>query len=144
MTMRFNIVTDTPALYESLLALNASVAKSGADARLIHLIKIRVSQINGCAFCVGMHTKEALGDSVEQSILNMLPVWPESSAFNAKERAALSWAETLTLLAGSGVPDEAYESVREEFSEQELAALTVAVGTMNLWNRIGVGAKMTA
>lgn len=144
MTMRFNIAKDTPQLYESLMALNAAIAVSGADARLVHLVKVRVSQINGCAFCVGMHVKEAIDDGVEQNLINLLPVWRETSAFDARERAALSWAEALTLLAGSSVSDEDYEAAHAELSEQELAALTVAIGTMNLWNRIGVGAQMPA
>ena len=143
MTMRFNVAKDTPQLYESLLALNAAIADSGADVRLIHLIKIRVSQINGCAFCVGMHVKEAI-DDVELNLINLLPVWRETSAFDARERAALSWAEALTLLAGTGVSDDDYEAAHAELSEQDLAALTVAIGTMNLWNRIGVGAQMPA
>ena len=144
MTMRFNIAKDTPQLYASLLALNAAIAESGADARLVHLVKVRVSQINGCAFCVGMHVKEAIDDAVEQNLINLLPVWRETSVFNARERAALSWAEALTLLAGAGVPDDDYDAAQAELSEQELAALTVAIGTMNLWNRIGVGAQMPA
>jgi len=144
MTMRFNIAKDTPQLYASLLALNAAIAESGADARLVHLVKVRVSQINGCAFCVGMHVKEAIDDAVEQNLINLLPVWRETSVFNARERAALSWAEALTLLAGAGVSDDDYDAAQAELSEQELAALTVAIGTMNLWNRIGVGAQMPA
>ncbi|MGC1498048.1 MAG: carboxymuconolactone decarboxylase family protein [Sulfitobacter sp.] len=144
MTMRFNIVKDTPKLYETLLALNAAIAASGADARLIHLVKIRVSQINGCAYCVGMHVKEAIDDGVEQNLINLLPVWHETSAFDARERAALSWAEALTLLAGTGVSDEVYKAAHAELSEQELATLSVAIGAMNLWNRIGVGAQMPA
>lgn len=144
MTMRFNIAKDTPQLYESLMALNTAIADSGTDARLMHLIKVRVSQINGCAFCVGMHVKEAIDDGVEQNLINLLPVWRETSAFDARERAALSWAEALTLLAGSSVSDDDYHAAQAELSEQELAALTVAIGTMNLWNRIGVGAQMPA
>ena len=144
MTMRFNIATDTPQLYKSLLALNLAIAESGADARLIHLVKIRVSQINGCAFCVGMHVKEAIDGDVEQNLINLLPVWREISVFGARERAALSWAEALTLLAGKGVSDDDYALAHAELSEQELAALTVAIGAMNLWNRIGVGAQMPA
>ncbi|AHD03331.1 hypothetical protein METH_21140 (plasmid) [Leisingera methylohalidivorans DSM 14336] len=91
-----------------------------------------------------MHIKEAADDGVGENVLHLLPVWQESSAFNAREKAALAWAETLTLLAGSGVPDAAFDAARAEFSEQELAVLTVAVGAMNLWNRIGVGAQMPA
>lgn len=144
MTMRFNIAKDTPQLYNALLALNAAVAEAEVEPRLIHLVKIRASQINGCAFCVGMHVKEAVDDNVAENVLHLLPVWQESSVFNAREKAALGWAETLTLLAGSGVPDAAFDAARAEFSEQELAVLTVAVGAMNLWNRIGVGARMPA
>ena len=144
MTMRFNIAKDTPEIYTSLLALNAAIAETGADVRLVHLVKVRVSQINGCAFCVGMHVKEAIDDEVEQILINLLPVWRETSVFNARERAALSWAEALTLLAGAGVSDDDYDAAHAELNEQELAALTVAIGTMNLWNRIGVGAQMPA
>ena len=144
MTMRFNVVKDTPQLYDSLLALNAALGGSGIDERLANLIKIRVSQINGCAYCVGMHTKEALSAGIEEDVLHMLPVWEETSAFNAREKAALSWAETLTLLAGAGASNEAYATAKAEFSERELAALSVAIGAINLWNRIGVGARMPA
>jgi len=144
MTMRFNVAKDTPQLYNALLALNTAVAEAGIEVRLVHLIKIRVSQINGCAFCVGMHVKEAMEDSVEENVLHLLPVWRESSVFSVREKAVLSWAETLTMLAGSGVPDAAFDAARAEFSEEDLAVLTVAVGTMNLWNRIAVGAQMPA
>ncbi|WP_306116012.1 MULTISPECIES: carboxymuconolactone decarboxylase family protein [unclassified Roseovarius] len=142
MTLRFNVVKDTPHLYEALMELNAAVAGSEADARLVHLVKIRISQINGCAFCVDMHIKEALQHGIDQTLLNLLPVWRETTQFDTRERAALSWAEALTMLPGSHGSDDAYDEVHAEFSEQELAALTVAIGTMNLWNRIGVGARM--
>ncbi|WP_306257405.1 carboxymuconolactone decarboxylase family protein [Pararhizobium sp. IMCC21322] len=144
MKMRFNVAKDTPQLYEALMSLNRAVAEAKIESRLIHLIKIRVSQINGCAFCVGMHVKEAIDDGVTEKELHLLSVWRESSAFFARDKSALAWAETLTLLAGSGVPDADFDAARSEFSETELAALTVAVGTMNLWNRIGVGAQMPA
>jgi AhpD family alkylhydroperoxidase len=142
MNMRFNVAKDTPQLYDALMSLNGAVAEAKIESRLIHLIKIRVSQINGCAFCVGMHVKEAIDDGVTEKELHLLSVWRESSAFTARDKSALAWAETLTLLAGSGVPNADFDAARTEFSEAELAALTVAVGTMNLWNRIGVGAQM--
>ncbi len=144
MTIRFNVVKDTPQLYDALMTLNTAIAASDADARLVHLIKIRISQINGCAFCVDMHIKEALQHGVEQSVLNLLAVWRETTKFNTRERAALSWAEALTMLPSHDASDGAYDMARAEFSEKELAALTVAIGTMNLWNRIGVGARMQA
>jgi len=144
MTARFDIATDAPQLYEAMLALNEALSSSKMDKKLVHLIKIRVSQINGCAFCVGMHVKEAKEDGVGENLLHLLPVWRETSAFSAREKAALAWAESVTLLAGSGVSDSAYEAVNAEFSEQEIANLTVAIGNMNLWNRIGVSAHMPA
>ena len=144
MAMRFNIVQDTPDLYNALLALNAAIGASGADKRLVHLVKIRTSQINGCAFCVDMHVKEALDDGIEESLLHLVSVWKETRAFTAREKAALGWAETLTHIAETGAPDQAFERARAEFSERELSELTVAIGTMNLWNRIGVGARMPA
>ncbi len=144
MTARFNIATDTPQLYGALLALNAALGSSDLDKELVNLIKIRVSQINGCAFCVGMHIKEAKEDGVGENLLHLLPVWREASAFSAREKAALAWAESVTLMAGSGVSDSAYEAVSAEFSEREIAELTVAIGNMNLWNRIGVSARMPA
>lgn len=104
--------------------------------------KIRVSQINGCAFCVGMHIKEAKEDGVGENQLHLLPVWRETSAFSAREKVALAWAESVTLMAGSGVSDSAYEAVNAEFSAREIAELTVSIGNMNLWNRIGVSAHM--
>lgn len=144
MNMRFNVAKDTPNLYNALMSLNGAVAEENIETRLVHLIKIRVSQINGCAFCVGMHVKEAIDDSISEKDLHLLSVWRESSAFSARDKAALAWAETLTRLAGSGVPDADFDAARNAFSETELAVLTVAVGTMNLWNRIGVGAQMPA
>lgn len=144
MNMRFNVAKDTPILYNALMSLNGAIAEEKIETRLVHLIKIRVSQINGCAFCVGMHVKEAIDDSISEKDLHLLSVWRESSAFSARDKAALAWAETLTMLAGSGVPDADFDAARNAFSETELAVLTVAVGTMNLWNRIGVGAQMPA
>lgn len=144
MTMRFDIAKDTPKHYEALFALNKAISASSVDQRLIHLVKIRVSQINGCAFCVGMHVKEAIEDGIEDNMLHFLTVWQEASAFNSQEKAALAWAENLTLIAETGVSNDAYEAVRTEFSEQEIAELTVAIGAMNLWNRIGVSAQMPA
>lgn len=144
MNMRFNVAKDTPNLYNALMSLNGAVAEANIESRLIHLIKIRVSQINGCAFCVGMHVKEAIDDGVTEKELHLLSVWRESSAFTARDKSALAWAEALTLLAGTGVSDADFDAARSKFSETELAVLTVAVGTMNLWNRIGVGAQMPA
>jgi AhpD family alkylhydroperoxidase len=142
--MRFNITKDTPKHYEALVALNKAISASSVDQRLIHLVKIRASQINGCAFCVGMHVKEAVEDGIAENLLHLLSVWRETSAFNSREKAALAWAESLTLVAGAGVSDDEYEAACTEFSKQEIAELTVAIGAINLWNRIGVSAQMPA
>ena len=144
MAARFNIAAETPDLYDALLQLNAAMANSGVDERLVHLIKIRVSQINGCAFCVAMHVKEALAFGIPERTLHMLTVWREASVFDAKARAALEWAESVTLLTETRVPNAVFQAVREEFAETEVAELTVAIATMNLWNRIAVSARMTA
>jgi len=144
MTIRFNIGKETPELYGALMTLNAAISNTGIDKRLVHLVKIRTSQINGCAFCVDMHVKEAIEDGVEEKVLHLLPVWQETSAFSSREKAALAWAEAVTLVTESRVSDAIYEAARVEFSELELAELTVAIGAMNLWNRIGVSARMPA
>lgn len=143
-TMRFNVATDTPKLYEALMLLNAAISDCGFDPRLIHLVKIRASQINGCAYCVAMHVKEGIADGIEESLLHLLSVWQESSKFSARERAALAWAERLTTIAGKGVSDSDFRDISNEFSEQEIAQLSVAIGMINLWNRIAVSSHMPA
>ncbi|MCU9839165.1 carboxymuconolactone decarboxylase family protein [Ruegeria sp. WL0004] len=140
--MRFDFSKQTPQIYEAMLALNTAISQANPDSRLVHLTKIRVSQINGCAYCVNMHVKEAQRDGLPDMLLHLIAVWPKTSAFTARDRAALAWAETLTRLERSEVSDADYAAVHAELSEQEVAALTASVAMMNLWNRMGTGARL--
>jgi AhpD family alkylhydroperoxidase len=142
MKPRMNVAEAAPAVYNAVRALEAAVRHSGLDPRLLHLLKIRASQINGCAYCVDVHVKEALADGVDAQTLHLLTVWRESPLFDARERAALEWTESLTRIAETGAPDSAYDVVRAVFSTEEIAKLTIAIGTINVWNRIGVSARM--
>jgi len=131
--MRLHYSQYATATYQALLALEASLK---LDNPLKDLIKIRVSQINGCVFCVDMHVKEAKLHGERELRLYHLPVWRESALFNDKERAALQWAETLTRLADHPVSDADYAAVRTHFDEEELVALTHVINTINTWNRL--------
>ena len=134
--------TLAPDLYEAVLALGQLAAKAGLDKQLLELIKLRASQINGCAFCLQHHIllSERLGISADK--LNLVVVWREAPLFSARERAALAWTEALTLLT-PGVSDEVYAQARAEFSEQELVYLTSAIASINVWNRFGAGYRWT-
>jgi AhpD family alkylhydroperoxidase len=134
--------TLAPDAYDAVLALGRVAAKAGLDKQLLELIKLRASQINGCAFCVQFHILqgESLGISADK--LNLVVVWREASQFSARERAALAWTEALTRL-DDGVSDEVYAQARAEFSEKELAYLTSAIASINAWNRIGAAFRWT-
>jgi len=131
----------TPELYNGVLHLEKRVQGSSLDPMLIHLLKLRASQINHCAYCVNMHTEEALADGIDPRKLYLLTVWPESSLYTDRERAVLAWTESVTLIAETGVPDDAFEAVRSQFSETEVAELTVAIAAINVWNRIAVSSR---
>ena len=122
-----------------MLAVHHHLAKVFTDAKLRALVELRVSQINGCAFCLDMHTTEArhLGES--QQRLDCVAAWREAPFFTERERAALAWAEALTRVAETRAPDEIYNEVKKHFSERELVDLTAAIGMINLWNRMSVG-----
>jgi AhpD family alkylhydroperoxidase len=129
-------------VYDVVLALGQAAGKAGLDKQLLELIKLRASQINGCAFCVQHHIllSERLGVPVDK--LNMVAVWREAPIYSARERAALAWTEALTLLPG-GVSDEVYAEASREFSEKELMYLTSAVASINVWNRFGAAYRWT-
>ena len=133
--MRLNYSQHAIASYKALLALEASLS---LDTTLKDLVKLRVSQINGCVFCVDMHVKEAKLHGERELRLHHLAVWRESSLFNGKERAALQWAERLTRLADQAVSDADYAAVRAHFDDEELVALTHVINTINVWNRLNV------
>jgi AhpD family alkylhydroperoxidase len=131
-----------PDAYDIVSALGQAAGKAGIDRQLLELIKLRASQINGCAFCVQFHILqgESLGISADK--LNLVVVWREAPQFSSRERAALVWTEALTHLAGS-VSDEVYAQASAEFSEKELAYLSSAIASINVWNRLGVAYRWT-
>src|SRR6478736_5812319 len=131
-----------PEAYDTVQALGKVAAAAGIDKQLLELVKLRASQINGCAYCVQHHILlgERLGLSADK--LNLVVVWREAPQFSARERAALAWTEALTVLTG-GVSDEVYAQACAEFSDQELAYLTSAIASINVWNRYGVAYRWT-
>ena len=128
-----------PAAQAALLAMGRSAEESGLDKTIVELAKLRVSQINNCAFCLQIHLNVSRRLGLAQEKLDLVATWPEAGIFSDKECAALAWAETLTRLDGRSVPDEAYESVCRHFDEHEVIALSVAVANINAWNRLGAG-----
>jgi len=137
-----DFMTLAPEAYEAVLALGKIAAAAGIDKQLLELIKLRASQINGCTFCVQYHILQAESLGVPADKLNLVVVWREAPQFSPRERAALAWTEALTLLA-DGVGDEVYAQATAEFSEKELAYLTSAVASINVWNRYGAAFRWT-
>lgn len=118
--------------------LEAYVRHSGLEHSLIELVKTRASQINGCGYCLDMHTKDARAAGEAEQRLYVLPVWREAPFYTARERAALEWTEAVTLISQNDIPDEVYERVRREFGEKELVDLTFAITNINTWNRLAI------
>jgi AhpD family alkylhydroperoxidase len=129
-----------PEAYRHLAALERTIAAK-IDPKLYHLIKLRASQINGCAFCIGIHTDEALRDGESPERLLLLDAWEESGEFSDKERAALEWVEDLTLIADTHAPRESFDKLKAHFSEEEIAYLTLAATMINAWNRIAISSR---
>jgi AhpD family alkylhydroperoxidase len=127
-----------PAAMRAMMGLEQYVRSSALEPALIHLVKLRASYMNGCSYCVDMHTKDARAAGESEQRLYAVPVWRETGFFTPRERAALAWTETVTDLGRTGVPDAAYEEARAEFSESELVDLTMAIVTINGWNRLAV------
>lgn len=142
MSSRMNMAGLVPDLYQAVRALDGAVMKSGLSKRDLHLLKLRASQINGCAYCVDMHVKEALADGLDPQMLHLICTWRESPFFDAHDRALLEWTEAVTLAADTGIPDAAYDTVKAVFSAADIARLTIAIGTINVWNRIAVASRM--
>lgn len=130
-----------PEAIKAMTALEASLAKSGLDHNLLELVKLRVSQMNGCAFCIHMHSSDLRSRGETELRLAMLPAWREASLYSQRERAALGWAESLTRLADTHAPDEDYTPLAEQFSESEQVWLTMAIGAINTWNRLMAGLR---
>lgn len=140
MQARFNFAKAAPDAYQAVVGLENYITKeSGVEPKLVHLIKLRASQINGCAYCVDMHVKEARHGGLSEQWINLVCVWRESPVFDARERAVLGWTEAVTNIAQTGAPDTAYEPLLEFFSEADITRLTVVIGTINVWNRLAVG-----
>lgn len=139
MSPRMNIFQAAPDAMKAMLAVEATFENSGLEHSLMELVKLRASQINGCAYCVDMHVKESRHDGLSEQWINLMCVWRESPVYDARERALLGWVDAVTNIAQTGAPDDAYETLQAHFSSEEIAKITVAIGTINVWNRIAVG-----
>jgi len=144
MNNRLNYPKLSSEAYNGFLAIEKILASSPVDRTIIHLVKIRVSQLNGCLFCLDLHSKEARTDGERELRLHHLSLWHESSLYTEKEKAALEWAELLTKIKPHGVEDSDYDKIRIFFSEKELSDLTFAIATINMWNRFGVAFRSEA
>jgi AhpD family alkylhydroperoxidase len=138
MKSRMNFYQAAPDTMKALEAVEAQIKASGLEKSLIELVKIRASQINGCAFCINMHTTDARKQGETEQRIYLLSAWQESPLYTERERAALAWTEAVTLIAETHAPDAEYEAVRAQFSETELANLTMLIGAINAWNRIAI------
>ncbi|HEX6750416.1 MAG TPA: carboxymuconolactone decarboxylase family protein [Longimicrobium sp.] len=138
MTQRIEYGKIAPEGLKAMFGLERYVRESGLEHSLLHLLKLRASQINGCAYCVDMHTKDARAGGETEQRLYLTSAWREAPMFTERERAALEWTEALTLISEGGVPDELWEQTRRHFSEEEIVALTFAVVAINGWNRLSI------
>jgi len=130
-----------PEAWKAMLELEKYIAGSSLDRRLIHLLKMRASQINGCAYCLDMHSIDARAVGETEQRLYVLDAWRETPFFSDRERAALEWVEAVTLVSQTHVPDEIYEEVKKHFSEKEIVDLTIVAATINMWNRIAISSR---
>lgn len=140
MPQRLDYQKAVPDAMKALGGVHQYVAKSGLSPELIDLVYLRVSQINGCAYCIDMHTRDLVKKGVQAEKITLVPVyWEVDSVFTEKEVGALAWAESLTLISQTHAPDAVYATVSKQFSEKELGDLTVAIGLMNAYNRLAIG-----
>jgi AhpD family alkylhydroperoxidase len=144
MTSRLDYANASPDGYKAFGGVYVYLQKCGLPKTLIDLVYLRVSQINGCAYCIDMHSRDLIKSGLTVDKLVLVPVWHEAGAvFSGRERAALAWAETVTRVSETGVPDEDYAAAAAEFSDKELADLTYAIGLMNAFNRLGISFRAT-
>jgi AhpD family alkylhydroperoxidase len=141
MQPRLNPFKFAPDTIKAAQAFEEHLANSGLERSLYHLVKTRASQINGCAFCIHMHTRDARAHGETEERLYLLNAWRESPLYSDRERAALAWTEALTRIAETQAPDDVYEEVRKHFSEQETVNLTMLIGMINLWNRFAISMR---
>ncbi|QDY99389.1 carboxymuconolactone decarboxylase family protein [Nitratireductor mangrovi] len=139
MQPRLDFFAAEPKIMKAVLALNHAAETSGLERSLVHLVKLRASQINGCSYCVDMHSREARKDGETEQRVYLVAAWRESPLFSERERAAFAWTEKLTRLADGPVPDELFDEASSQFSAEEMVKLTVLIGMINIWNRLCVG-----
>lgn len=143
MQPRLDAMKAAPGAYKAMSALEGYVRKSAKlEPALLELVRMRASQINGCAFCLDMHSKDARAEGETEQRLYLLNAWREAPFYSDRERAALAWTEAVTLVSKDNVPDEVYEEVRKRFSEEELVNLTLAIVTINGWNRLCISFRV--
>lgn len=143
MQERFDYGQVAPGVYRAMRGLEEYLAHSSLEPLLVHLVKLRASQVNACAYCVDMHWKDLRAAGEAEARLYMLDAWRESALYSPRERAALAWAEAVTRVADGQVPEAVYDAVRPHFTAAELADLTLAVATINAWNRLSIAARVT-
>ena len=139
MQPRLNPYLAEPTMMKAVVALDTAVQNGGLELSLVELVKTRASQINGCAFCLHLHTRDARAGGESEGRLYLLDAWRESPLYTDRERAALAWTEAVTLVSQTHVPDAVYDDARNHFGEEELVKLTLLVATVNVWNRIAIG-----
>jgi AhpD family alkylhydroperoxidase len=142
MNNRINWAQKAPEAYKAMVGLETALSKSGLDHSLLELIRLRASQLNGCAYCVNMHANDARKAGETEARLQTLSVWDETEFFTEKEKVVLAWVESLTLLPVHRAPQHQYEALLKHYSEAEVVNITLAVATINAWNRFGVGFAM--
>ena len=138
MTQRIDFAKLAPGAIRAIMGVETWVRQSGLDMTLVHLVKLRASYLNGCAYCVDMHSKDARVAGETEQRIYAVPVWRETPFYSPRERAALLWTEVVTALGREGVSDADYEGVRAHFTEEEIAKLTTAVIAINMWNRLAI------
>ncbi|BCD88159.1 alkyl hydroperoxide reductase AhpD [Pseudomonas solani] len=142
MNNRIEWAKASPDAYKAMVALEQAMASTGLEDSLLELVRLRASQLNGCAYCVNKHANDARKAGETEARLQTLSVWEETRFFTERERAAMAWTESLTQLSIHHAPQHQYEALREHFSDAEVANLTLAIATINAWNRFGVGFAM--
>jgi AhpD family alkylhydroperoxidase len=140
MKARIDLMHVNPGVIQAMLGLERQIRLAGFEAKLLDLVRMRASQLNGCSYCLDMHSKDARANGETEQRLYGLDAWRETPYYSARERAALEWTEALTLVAESHAPDDVYERVREQFSEDELVHLSLAIVAINGWNRLNIAA----
>lgn len=138
---RVSAPKSAPDGYSALAGVERYLHQCGLEERLIHLVKMRASQINGCAYCLAMHSRDARRAGESEQRLYLLDAWQESPIYTPRERAALAWTDAVTRIADTHAPDDAYEALRPHFTDKEIADLTILIGMINLWNRVAISLR---